>query len=166
MVRGAFVAIDVCHFPDLDNSLRDNPPQPPYQFILFEIESSNSLRGRFSCREADAAQDNDDELLRVRDGEWDSSTMRLCGPLTVAVGDTVYAPSFEKDAAAHTSALYAAEVVEKPQKKKNKTYVRVVHLFILNVILRSPILLTYLAFSHRAQDCARQVSGQRRKPIR
>jgi hypothetical protein len=121
VVRGAFVAIDVTHFAELAAGHAEYPPSPAYERILFEVESTNSVRGRFTCREADSAQHDDEQLLRVRDGAWNERTMRLCGPLTVAVGDTVHAPTLDDGAAAHTSALYAAEVVEKPQKKKDKT---------------------------------------------
>jgi hypothetical protein len=118
---GALVAIDVAHFAEL----RDSAPNPRFERILFEVVSTNTVHGRFSATEADTAQAqvNADQLLRVRDVYWNERTMRLCGPLTLAVGDAVFAPSWDAYSNALTSALYAAEVIKKPTKQKNKTYV-------------------------------------------
>lgn len=120
-MRGAFVAIAVAHFDELAASMRDNSPDTSYEHILFEVLSTNTVSGRFTAKEADSAQDDDKLLLRVTNSVWNDRTMRLCGPLTVAVGDTVHAPSWDANSSAHTSALYAAQVVERPQKKKDKT---------------------------------------------
>jgi hypothetical protein len=121
VARGAFVAIDVSHFAELAASLRDNKPEQPYEHLLFEVASANSVSGRFTAKEADSAPDNESDLLRVSNTKWDDQTMRLCGCLTLAVGDTVYAPSWDANSNSHTSALYPAEVVERPQKRRSRT---------------------------------------------